>query len=211
MITHHQHQRLAATTPWVANTPAAAIAGIAALLSGIPALPDASCRGIPKTFDLGAADDPARVEQAKAICRSCPALERCRDWIDRTPPSLRPSGVVAGRLVAPPRVRKVQQPPQSRPRKPPRPTMADRATEWLWRYLADAGGSAEADAVKQAAAGDGYRPGTLYVAVQRLGVVSTRSGHRTKTWALRAGCAETEPERAVDDETAGADREARPA
>ena len=36
--------------------------------------------------------------QALAICASCPALDACRDWLARIPPSQRPAGVMAGVL-----------------------------------------------------------------------------------------------------------------
>jgi hypothetical protein len=82
----------------------ATLAGLLAALAGAPALPGAACRGHGDTFDprrCGESDTDAdtRHRTALAMCHRCPALSRCRDWLAATPPSLRPRGVVAGRIV----------------------------------------------------------------------------------------------------------------
>ncbi|MGK2904509.1 MAG: hypothetical protein ACSLE7_16895, partial [Mycobacterium sp.] len=44
-----------------------------------------------------------QVQQARTaalrICAGCPALDRCRAWLDRLPINRRPRGVVAGAVV----------------------------------------------------------------------------------------------------------------
>jgi WhiB family redox-sensing transcriptional regulator len=73
-----------------------------ASLAGAPALVGARCRGRGHLFDLAArGENPetvaARHNQAVGLCQHCPALERCRAWVDSLPRSKRPEGVVAGR------------------------------------------------------------------------------------------------------------------
>jgi Transcription factor WhiB len=68
----------------------------------VPNLPGAACKGRPSTFDVADRHDP-KIEAAQAICRTCPALRDCRTWLDGLPRSERPSGIVAGRYIAPPR------------------------------------------------------------------------------------------------------------
>ncbi|UUO01695.1 WhiB family transcriptional regulator [Mycolicibacterium novocastrense] len=84
-------------------------------MASVPHLPGAACRGKWEIFD---AEDPAdpRAEQALGLCARCPALAACTAWIDGLPPTLRPAGVVAGRL--PPT------PPKKRTRGPS-PTAVD--------------------------------------------------------------------------------------
>lgn len=75
-------------------------------LAVAPRLPGAACRGHAGLFDRtvrehGRAKDvnAARAE-ALALCRTCPALASCRVWLDSLPAHLRPTGVVAGQVVA---------------------------------------------------------------------------------------------------------------
>jgi hypothetical protein len=97
------------------------IAVIAELLDtlahDIPNLPGASCRGHAELFDVAGRHDPA-VERAKAVCASCPVLGDCRRWLASLPRLARPCGVVAGRYVAPPKLRPAYEP---RPRAPIQP------------------------------------------------------------------------------------------
>lgn len=72
-------------------------------LAGVPVLSGARCRGRHALFDPQGgqeADDvaAARHAQALALCRQCPALDACHDWLHSLPPRRRPLGVVAGTL-----------------------------------------------------------------------------------------------------------------
>jgi hypothetical protein len=72
-----------------------------AQLAGAPSLPGARCRGRSHLFDARADREPAPVveqrhAQAVGLCTRCPALVRCRDWVDSLPVKKRPPGVVAG-------------------------------------------------------------------------------------------------------------------
>lgn len=79
-----------------------------ALLAGIPALPDARCRGRAALFEATIAvrhGGPARAElenarrEALTLCHACPALALCRSWLAAMPATRRPRGVVAGVVV----------------------------------------------------------------------------------------------------------------
>lgn len=149
---------------------------VAAALAGIPDLPGAACRGRPGAFDLTAADDRDVIDRATAICETCPALDRCRAWVDATPAQLRPSGVVAGQLL-------------TTPKRPDAPA-------WLAEFLS--GGAIPVADVKRAAAAAGYGRDAIYVAVKRLGVVRVRTGRATYDWRLP----EMPPDRALAPEIA---------
>lgn len=86
-----------------------------------PRLDGAKCVKHPELFDPHDADDRGAAEAEAAavrLCWSCPAVIRCREWVDALPPSRRPPGVVAGRMV------------RRRPRNPRPPTTQHReATE----------------------------------------------------------------------------------
>jgi hypothetical protein len=71
-----------------------------------PCLPGAKCRGRHALFDPpGISEDPdavaARHEMALSLCEHCPALARCREWLDSLPPRRRPLGVIAGTVRQP--------------------------------------------------------------------------------------------------------------
>lgn len=73
---------------------------------GCPVLPGAKCRGRPHLFDPPRKGERSenvalRHAQAAMLCRSCPSLTACRDWLDSLTPSRRPTGVVAGQIVEP--------------------------------------------------------------------------------------------------------------
>ncbi len=75
-----------------------------ALLAGAADLPGAACRGRAQEFDAdrdGESRDGRedRLDGAVAICRQCPALTDCADWLDRLPRRRWPTGVVAGRVI----------------------------------------------------------------------------------------------------------------
>lgn len=79
-----------------------------ALLAGIPALPDARCRGRAALFEATIAvrhGGPAKAElenarrEALTLCHACPALASCRSWLAAMPATRRPRGVVAGVVV----------------------------------------------------------------------------------------------------------------
>ena len=102
-----------------------------ALIRDIPPLRDAACRDRTEVFDVRDGRDHKAIQQAQAICRECPVLQRCTEWLDGLPKFRRPSGVVAGRFVPPPRLRPLTE------KKPQPPTKCDRAVDWLANYLAD--------------------------------------------------------------------------
>jgi hypothetical protein len=62
-----------------------------------PQLPGARCVGRWEMFDPDGDDD--QHQQAMALCRNCPALTRCSDWLESLQPQQRPHGVIAGRLI----------------------------------------------------------------------------------------------------------------
>ena len=75
------------------------------LARSVPRLPGARCRepAAREVFDQarerGGGCRGARLEAVK-ICEACPALERCRRWVDGLEPAERPRGVVAGVVVS---------------------------------------------------------------------------------------------------------------
>jgi len=76
-------------------------------LTAVPPLPGARCVGRHHLFDPPAWREPApdvghRHAQALTECERCPALARCRAWLDGLPRSARPSGVVAAQVIDPP-------------------------------------------------------------------------------------------------------------
>src|SRR6185312_7706559 len=103
------------------------------LAHDIPDLHGAACRGHAEVFDVADRHDPG-IAQARSICRSCPALQDCRDWLASLPRPMRPSGVIAGRYLGPPPL------PQYVP-VPREPSAPDRAIVWLRGYLAEHGGA----------------------------------------------------------------------
>ncbi|WP_301148997.1 WhiB family transcriptional regulator [Mycobacterium simiae] len=73
------------------------------ILRGTPRLPGAACRDHRDLFAATVVEGRSRPEsidatreQARAICRGCPALDACRDWVRSTPEARRPAGIVAG-------------------------------------------------------------------------------------------------------------------
>jgi hypothetical protein len=189
-----------ATRPNASRGATAILFDLRELLGGIPHLPGAACRGRPEWFDLESDDDPELIERAELVCRSCPALVRCTDWIKATPQRRRPSGVVAGKLRKPPQPQKPRPPKPKpvRPLNPLRPTMADAAADWLTEHMRSVGGSGEAVEIKAAARLAGFTAQTLNTGAKRLGIIRTRSGQRTFTWRLPGpGPAATEPDRTL--------------
>lgn len=82
---------------------------------GCPSLPGARCRGRSHLFDpaqQGEAPEKVaqRQNQAAQLCSGCPSLEPCAAWLDGLPPSRRPAGVVAGRIVEPKPARRPREP-----------------------------------------------------------------------------------------------------
>ena len=80
-------------------------------LSGIPDLDGAACIGLWEAFDPpehgeSATDVEYRHSAALHLCRTCPTLADCRQWLDRLPRSKKPHGVVAGRVITEPTTRK---------------------------------------------------------------------------------------------------------
>ena len=81
------------------------VALLSEILRGTPKL-DGACVGRwPGLWDppeqgqqLDHPDVQHRHTAALEICGSCVCRDQCRDWVDSLAPSMRPAGVVAGRL-----------------------------------------------------------------------------------------------------------------
>lgn len=176
MTIRRQQQSLSATNHNQRGTP------LLIALGGVPELPGAACKGRPEDFDLSADDDTAAIDAAKCACQRCPALEACSDWITATPEHRRPSGVVAGRLLAPPRCRPRPERPAPAAPQPTRPSKADTATRWLAEYLAD--GPMPAADIHRAARAEGLGKNSVHTAGNRLDVVRQKISRREVSWAL---------------------------
>lgn len=72
---------------------------LAGALAGVPLLEGARCKGRPERFDLDIRSGREAIDWATYTCGACPALRKCRAWVDSLEPRQRPSGVVAGRLL----------------------------------------------------------------------------------------------------------------
>lgn len=172
--------------------------GLTEALAGIPDLPGAACKGRPEWFDLTPDDDPELIERAELVCRHCPALAKCRDWLASTPRDQRPSGVVAGRLLAAPAPRVIDTPPATRAAQLAEQWL--RAERWLHDYL-DPRGSTPGRDVLTAAKAAGIPERALNRARRRLGVIYTRPTHRQPViWRLPPDAPDTGPDRALGDE-----------
>lgn len=151
---------------------------LADLAQGIPSLPEAACRGT-NVMDVANGRERAAITRAKAVCAACPVQPACAAWLEGLPKTQRPSGVVAGRYVPPPKVRPLREP------KPRPPTKRDAAARWLTAYLAN--GPAVSTEVRAAAVKAGHGLPALAAAARRLGVQYERldgqpGGYRT--WTL---------------------------
>ncbi len=119
------------------------------LATGISDLHGAACRGHATLFDVADRHDRQAIAQSETICASCPALDGCRAWLASLPKPARPCGVVAGRYVAPPKLRPTYEP------RPRGPSSRDRATVWLRGYLAARGPVLSTEVIADAGGG-GY-------------------------------------------------------
>lgn len=77
------------------------IDGLLGALTGAPRLPGARCAGRHELFDpIETGEDPddaqERIDAAKYVCRSCPALTDCHAWVLSLPRSRRPPGTTGG-------------------------------------------------------------------------------------------------------------------
>lgn len=82
-----------------------------ALLAGIPALPDAPCKGRSELYERTVGErrvvgqltkaelENARCEALRLCNNGCPALGACRAWLSALPATRRPRGVVAGLVI----------------------------------------------------------------------------------------------------------------
>lgn len=75
--------------------------GLLGALMGAPHLPGARCVGRHQLFDPpGDHEPPERVTErhtaATHLCRNCPALASCEQWVDSLPRTRRPPGVTGG-------------------------------------------------------------------------------------------------------------------
>ena len=69
---------------------------------GTPGLDGAACTGRGALFDPIEPDEHPddaeyRTTAAAQLCRTCPALVDCAQWIDSLPAARRPAGTIAGR------------------------------------------------------------------------------------------------------------------
>lgn len=71
---------------------------LASLAAAVPPLKGARCRAHTQLFD-NAANTRKDRDVALAICHDCPALHRCRAWLNGLPAHQRPIGVVAGQVI----------------------------------------------------------------------------------------------------------------
>lgn len=77
---------------------------LAEILRGAPRLEGAACRDQPRLFDpRGDGEDAevaaARHQQAVGLCRRCPSLDACREWVASLPRSHRPAGIIAAQNI----------------------------------------------------------------------------------------------------------------
>ncbi|MGV0781468.1 WhiB family transcriptional regulator [Mycolicibacterium sp. XJ775] len=133
------------------------------LARAVPDLPGAACRGHQAVMDVASGRDRAAIAAAQQICAACPVLQECEAWLDSIPKARRPSGVVAGRFLAPPRVKRLRDHP------PRPPTKVDRATRWLADYF-QRHGPVLSTQVRADAQRAGFDISTLATARHRLGV-----------------------------------------
>ncbi len=78
-------------------------------LAGVPRLDGANCLGLWSLFDEpepGDTDGRDANRAAVELCRTCPALDDCRTWLDSLRPKDRPTGVIAGRILRTKQLRK---------------------------------------------------------------------------------------------------------
>lgn len=163
------------------------LTALAGALSGIPELPSAACKGRADVFDLDRTSPADAVAVAKEACRACPALTACREWLTSLPAGQRPAGVVAGKLIAPPRARQqlvtAEAVEQSRPAAPTGPTALEAATTaWLADRLAT-GPVPSATLIAEAAVAVSAGRGVVHRAAVALGVEHRRAGRFT-VWGL---------------------------
>ncbi|OCB14151.1 hypothetical protein A5717_11615 [Mycolicibacterium porcinum] len=146
-----------------ANHPELIAELLADLARAVPDLPGAACRGHQDVMDVADGRDRSAIAAAQQICARCPALQECEAWLDSIPKARRPSGVVAGRFLAPPRVKRLRDHPARLP------TKADRATRWLADYF-QRHGPVLSTQVRADAQRAGFDISTLATARYRLGV-----------------------------------------
>lgn len=77
---------------------------LAQILRDSPRLRDGACVGREDLFDPAREDEAAedveyRHSRARRICRTCPVLVECREWVEQLKPSQRPVGVVHGEVL----------------------------------------------------------------------------------------------------------------
>lgn len=137
-----------------------------------PRLTEAACRGLHWMADLDTNSPAETVDRAESICRSCPVLQQCAQWIDQLDPWDRPSGYVAGRLLG------VPPPPKLRAD----PTADDR---WLADYMRSRRGRVMGEQVVAAGRAAGIAESRLRAARRRIGatVVAANTAMAT-SWQL---------------------------
>ncbi|MBN7304337.1 hypothetical protein IUQ79_20790 [Mycobacteroides abscessus subsp. bolletii] len=152
-------------------------ADFARALGGVPTLRGALCHGRHELFD--AVDD---TDEAIALCRRCPALEACATWLAELPPSRRPSGVVAGKVVTHVRdgARTMIAPSSGQ-----RPPQAQTVHLMAWLVGELSGGPRPIADLMAAGRTEGATVARMRRAAGHLGVVTRRATKSTPaTWAL---------------------------
>lgn len=167
---------------WRNRTPGDLLSDWLDTIAAAPRLDGAACKGS-TDFDVDhdcdgeppeARED--RLHRAVAACHGCPTLDACADWLDGLSPRQRPTGVIAGRVVARPGADPVGVAEWAAAR-----TVASQAQAWLVRYLTAHGSSRPKD-VLAAGAAEGLQPRSVRLAAGVLGV--TRPGGRSMRWEL---------------------------
>jgi WhiB family redox-sensing transcriptional regulator len=102
--------QVATTTPFrrttLSGVPPEWLALAQIIVANMPRLENAACAGRWGLFDHHRHKDPHRVtDEASALqlCAHCPALTACKAWVQGLPVWQRPTGVVAGQVVQPPK------------------------------------------------------------------------------------------------------------
>ena len=83
---------------------------LAGIANGTPRLAGALCRGRAEEFDADFDGRPrAELRAVAAVCHRCPCFVDCSVWLHGLPWDRRPVGVVAGRLIRPPKEHRERQ------------------------------------------------------------------------------------------------------
>ncbi len=130
----------------------------------VPVLGAAACVGRHEMFDTTDPADP-RAREAAGICRACPELTACGQWLNSLPLRARPTGTVAGVFLEKPGARG-----RRLPIRPAPVTVSADAQTWLAARLAS--GPVPAARVYADAAAAGFGKTTTRHARHAIGAAS---------------------------------------